>query len=117
MRAGKSRKEASELALKGAEAAKQRVHEMANQKKKAMMVEEDKEPDAPPAYRIVQEDGAIHPKGFAHTDKGNYFMGLVMMNSEREPSNQPWVEIRHPGRLRWSQGCAQLRLKVTLPES
>merc|ERR1740129_1168689 len=40
MKAGKSRKEAGELAVKGAELAKQRVHEMA-QKKRAMMVEDD----------------------------------------------------------------------------
>jgi len=117
MKAGKTRKEAGELAMKGAELAKQRVHEMANQKKKAMMVEDDKEIDEPTPYRIVKEDGSIHPKGFAHTDKGMYFMGMVLMNADREPANQPWVEVRHPGRLRWSQGCAQLRLKVTLPPS
>mmetsp|Transcript_61658 Transcript_61658/g.193245 ORF Transcript_61658/g.193245 Transcript_61658/m.193245 type:complete len:473 (-) Transcript_61658:64-1482(-) len=117
MKAGKSRKEAGELAMKGAELAKQRVHEMANQKKKAMMVEDDKEIDEPAPYRIVKEDGSIHPKGFAHTDKGMYFMGMVLMNADREPASQPWVEVRHPGKLRWSQGCAQIRLKVTLPAS
>merc|ERR1740123_825749 len=69
MKAGKSRKEAGELAVKGAELAKQRVHEMAT-KKKAMMVEDDKEIDEPAPYRIVKEDGGLHQKGFAHTDKG-----------------------------------------------
>mmetsp|Transcript_130110 Transcript_130110/g.324379 ORF Transcript_130110/g.324379 Transcript_130110/m.324379 type:complete len:786 (-) Transcript_130110:56-2413(-) len=116
LRAGKSRKEAGELAQKGAELAKQRVHEMGN-KKKAMMVEDDYEANEPAPYRIVHEDGTIHPKGFAHTDKGTYHLGMVVMNAERPPTSQPWVEIRHPSRLRWTQGCAQLRLKVTLPES
>lgn len=117
LRAGKSKKEAGELAMKGAELAKQRVHEMANQRKKAMMVEDDKEADEPAPYRIVQEDGTLHSKGFAHTDKGMYFMGMTLMNTEKAPGSQPWIEIRHPRRLRWSQGCALLRLKVTLPSS
>lgn len=116
LQAGKSRKEAGELALKGAELAKQRVHEI-NAKRKAMMVEDDKQIESTAPYRIVTEDGDIHSKGFAHTDKGTYFMGMVMMNYKRAPSHQPWVEIWHPGKLRWSQGCAQIRLKVTLPES
>lgn len=116
LKAGKSRKEAGELAAKGAEIAKQRVHEMAA-KRKSMMVEDDNEANEPAPYRIVEEDGTVHPKGFCHTDKGQYYMGLVVMNSEKPPASQPWVEIRHPGRLRWSQGCGQVRLKVTLPES
>mmetsp|Transcript_13053 Transcript_13053/g.35615 ORF Transcript_13053/g.35615 Transcript_13053/m.35615 type:complete len:800 (+) Transcript_13053:65-2464(+) len=116
LKLGKSRQEAGELAAKGAELAKQRVHEMAA-KKKSMMVEDDNETNEPAPYRIVQEDGTVHPKGFCHTDKGTYYMGMVVMNAEKPPTNQPWVEVRHPGRLRWTQGCAQLRLKVTLPES
>ncbi|CAE7416046.1 HOP2 [Symbiodinium natans] len=117
IKAGKSRKEAGELALKGAELAKQRVHDMAAQKKKAMMVEDDQELDAAAPYRIVCEDGSLHSKSFAHTDKGMYFMGMTFMNYKAGPTNQPWIEIRHPGKLRWSQGCAVLRLKVTLPET
>eukprot|EP00933_Yihiella_yeosuensis_P083229 TRINITY_DN97422_c0_g1_i1.p1 TRINITY_DN97422_c0_g1~~TRINITY_DN97422_c0_g1_i1.p1 ORF type:complete len:801 (+),score=186.00 TRINITY_DN97422_c0_g1_i1:49-2403(+) len=119
LRAGKSQKEAGELALKGAELAKQRIHEMASQKKKqqAMMLENDDELDEAPPYRIVREDGALHHKGFAHTDKGMYFMGMTLMNYNKAPETQPWIEIRHPGKLRWSQGCALVRLKVTLPES
>merc|ERR1712232_841097 len=93
-----------------------RVEEMAN-KKKAMMVEDDKELDQHVPYRIVCEDGTVHARGFCHTEKGTYFMGMTLMNSDRPPSNQPWIEVRHPGKLRWSQGCAQLRLKITLPES
>mmetsp|Transcript_85803 Transcript_85803/g.179281 ORF Transcript_85803/g.179281 Transcript_85803/m.179281 type:complete len:788 (+) Transcript_85803:71-2434(+) len=116
LRAGKSRKEAGELAAKGAELAKQRVHEMA-MKKKAMMVEDDTEATQLTPYRIVNEDGTIHPKGFCHTDKGMYQMGMVVMNSEKPPSQQPWVEIRHPSKMSWTQGCAQIKLKVTLPES
>lgn len=117
LKLGKSRKEAGELALKGAELAKQRVHEMAKQKEKAMVLEDDGELDNPPPYRIVCEDGTLHGKGFAHTDKGQYFMGMVMMNYESQPVNQPWVEIRHPGKLRWSQGCSLIRLRVHLPNS
>lgn len=117
LRAGKSKKEAGELAMKGAEMAKQRVHEIANQKKKAMMLENDNELDDPPPYRILREDGSVHSKGFAHTDKGMYFMGMTLMNYTKAPTEQPWIEIRHPGKLRWSQGCAVLRLKVSLPES
>ncbi|CAJ1338300.1 unnamed protein product [Effrenium voratum] len=66
-----------------------------------------------------------------------YFMGMTLMNFKsarnsapaveaEAPSNQPWVELRrdrsgraapstalrHPGKLRWSQGCGILRLKV-----
>merc|ERR1719517_129300 len=82
-----------------------------------MMVEDDKEQERPPPYRIVQEDGTLHPKSFAHTEKGSYFMGMVIMNSERPPQNQVWIQIWHPGNVRWSQGCTQLRMKVTLPES
>lgn len=115
LRAGKNRKEAGDLAMKGAELAKQRVHEMAA-KKKAMMVEDDKEPEMPPPYRIVREDGAIHPKGFCHTDKGLYFMGMTLMNMTRAPTDQPWIEVRHPGKMRWSQGRAQLKLKVQMPD-
>eukprot|EP00930_Biecheleria_cincta_P090279 TRINITY_DN7962_c0_g2_i1.p1 TRINITY_DN7962_c0_g2~~TRINITY_DN7962_c0_g2_i1.p1 ORF type:complete len:780 (-),score=167.99 TRINITY_DN7962_c0_g2_i1:151-2490(-) len=117
LKAGKSRKEAGELALKGAELAKQRVHEMANQKRKAMMVENDEQLEEAAPYRIVQEDGGMHSKGFAHTDKGLYFMGMTLMNSKSAPRDQPWIEIRHPGKLRWSQGCAILKMKVALPES
>ncbi|CAJ1395712.1 unnamed protein product [Effrenium voratum] len=115
LKAGKSRKEAGELALKGAELAKQRVHEMAAQKKKSAMVEDDQELDQAAPYRIVAEDGTLHSKSFAHTDKGMYFMGMTLMNFKSAPSNQPWVELRHPGKLRWSQGCGILRLKVFLP--
>jgi len=117
LKMGKSRKEASEMALKSAELAKKRMQEMAQKRKETMMVEDDKDQDRPPPYRIVQEDGTLHPKSFAHTEKGSYFMGMVIMNSERAPSNQVWIETWHPGKLRWSQGCALLRLKVTLPES
>merc|ERR1719188_2842552 len=55
LRAGKSRKEASELAMKSAEMAKQQVHEMAS-KKKAMMVEDTTEAIEAAPYRIVTED-------------------------------------------------------------
>lgn len=117
MKAGKSRKEAGDLAMKGAELAKQRVHEMAAEKKgHAMMVEDDQELDNAVPYRIVCEDGSLHSKSFAHTDKGMYFMGMTLMNYKAAPSNQPWIELRHPQKLRWSQGCAVLRLKVFLPE-
>jgi len=44
-------------------------------------------------------------------------MGMVQMNADKPPQAQPWVEIWHPSKVRWSQGCATLRLKVTLPES
>jgi len=104
------------LALKGAELAKQRVHEMAG-KKRSMMVEDDQELAKPAPYRIVTEDGAVHPKGFAHTEKGQYFLGMVVMNANRAPTAQPWIELWHPGRLRWSQGCGQIRMKITLPET
>uniref|UniRef100_A0A7S2JWF7 CS domain-containing protein n=1 Tax=Zooxanthella nutricula TaxID=1333877 RepID=A0A7S2JWF7_9DINO len=116
LKAGKSRKEAGELAMKGAELAKQKVHEMAS-KKKAMMVEDDTEANEPAPYRIVTEDGGVHPRGFCPTERGTYYLGMVVMNHNRPPQNQPWVELRHPGKLRWTQGCAMVRLKVTLPES
>lgn len=116
MKAGKSRKEAGELAMKGAELAKQRVHEMAAERKGAMMVEDDQELDSAAPYRIVCEDGSLHSKSFAHTDKGMYFMGMTLMNYKSAPSNQPWIELRHPQKLRWSQGCGVLRLKVFLPD-
>jgi len=117
LRAGKSRKEAGEIALKGAELAKQQVHDAAAKKKNAMVLEDDDADNIPAPYRIVHEDGTVHPKGFAHTEKGTYFMGMVVMNAERPPREQPWIEIRHPGRVRWSQGCSQVRMKVTLPDS
>ncbi|CAE7222253.1 ANKRD17 [Symbiodinium necroappetens] len=66
---------------------------------------------------LASSDGSLHSKSFAHTDKGMYFMGMTFMNFKSGPVNQPWIEIRHPGKLRWSQGCAVLRLKVTLPET
>merc|ERR1719221_264481 len=72
IRAGKNKHEAGQLAMKGAEMAKKQVHDMAEQKKKqaqAMMVEDDKENGAAAPYRIVNEDGSVHSKGFAHTEK------------------------------------------------
>jgi len=120
IRAGKDKHEAGQLALKGAEMAKKQVHEMAEQRRKqaeAMMVEDDKELDKPPPYRIVKEDGSVHAKGFSHTEKGSYFMGMVMMNYQSEPWSQPWIEIWRPAKIRWSQGCARLKIKVFLPES
>lgn len=117
LRAGKSPKEAGEIALKGAELAKQQVHDAAAKKKNAMVLEDDDSANTPAPYRIVHEDGTVHPKGFAHTEKGTYFMGMVVMNADRAPREQPWIEIRHPGRVRWSQGCSQVRMKVTLPDS
>jgi len=117
LKAGKSQKEVSELAMKGAELAKKRVHEMAQKRKDAMMLEDDKEPDEAPPYRIVCAEGKPHPKGFAHTDKGMYFMGMTLMNFNSNPVNQPWIEIYHPRKMRWSQGCGQLKLKVMLPTS
>ncbi|CAK9084596.1 unnamed protein product [Durusdinium trenchii] len=57
-------------------------------------------------------DGSLHSKSFAHTDKGMYFMGMTLMNYKSAPSNQPWIELRHPQKLRWSQGCGVLRLKA-----
>jgi len=118
-RQGMTAKEASELAMKSAEQAKQHMREMVDQRRKAAsMVEDDREADEPPPYRIVKEDGTVHPKGFAHADKGAYGMGMVVMNTESEPGDkQPWVEIWHPRKLRWTQGCALLRLKVQLPDS
>lgn len=111
---GKSGKEAGELAIKSAELARKRIHELAKQKQQAMM-EDDKEPDETPPFRILKEDGSLHGKGFAHTDKGAYYMGMVCMNFKQSPSAQPWIEIWHPDKLRWSQGCSLLRIKVTLP--
>merc|ERR1712187_185950 len=90
---------------------------MAKKKKDAMMVEDDKEIDTPSPYRIVTEDGSIHEKGFAYADRGVYFMGMTIMNTESAPASQPWLEIHHPSKMRWSQGCALLRMKVTLPDS
>lgn len=115
-RAGKSQKEVNEIANKACEMAKQQVHEMAN-KKKSMMLEGDTEVNDPAPYRIVREDGTVHPKGFAHTDKGMYYMGMVVMNADKGPSEQPWIEIRRPSKMRWTQGCALLRLMVELPQS
>lgn len=112
---GKSGKEVGELAMRGAEMAKQRVHEMAAQKAKMTPIGDDYDLDNPPPYRIVREDGSLHGKGFAHTDKGMYFMGMVMMNWIQEPRDQPWIELRHPGKMRWSQGCGRLKLKITMP--
>merc|ERR1719311_1032274 len=100
--------------------AKKQIHDVAAQKKKqaeAMMLEGDKEIDAMPPYRIVNEDGSVHSKGFAHTEKGMYYMGMTMMNYRRAPVAQPWVEIYHPAKLRWSQGCSLIRIKVQLPDS
>lgn len=114
---GKSKEEMGQFALERADLAKKQVHEAVKKKHEAMVIEDDKEPDEAPPYRIVCEDGTLHKKGFAHTDKGMYYMGMVMMNYESEPQQQPWVEIRHPGKLRWSQGCSLLRLKVFLPDS
>jgi len=120
IKAGKSKHEAGQLAIKGAEMAKKQIHDVAAQKRKqaeAMMLEGDKELDSMPPYRIVNEDGSIHSKGFAHTEKGMYYLGMTMMNYVREPRSQPWVEIYHPAKMRWTQGCAKIILLVQLPES
>eukprot|EP00971_Amphidinium_carterae_P304407 6049558-Amphidinium_carterae.1 len=82
-----------------------------------MMLEDDEDLDAPPPYRIVDSHGDIHGKGFAAMDHGQYFQGLVCMNAYREPAHQPWVEVWHPRKVRWSQGCAVLKLRVPLPQS
>jgi len=118
IKAGKSKHEAGQLAIKGAEMAKKQIHDIAAQKRKqaeAMMLEGDKELDSMPPYRIVNEDGSVHSKGFAHTEKGQYYLGMTMMNYVRAPRSQPWIEIYHPARMRWTQGCAKLILKVQLP--
>jgi hypothetical protein len=119
IRAGKTKHEAGQLAVKGAEMAKKQVHDMAEQKRKqeAMMVENDKESGSAASYRIVNEDGSVHSKGFAHTEKGQYYMGMTMMNYQKAPYSQPWIEIRHPALMRWTQGCAKITLKVQLPGS
>eukprot|EP00928_Gymnodinium_smaydae_P073577 TRINITY_DN56768_c0_g1_i1.p1 TRINITY_DN56768_c0_g1~~TRINITY_DN56768_c0_g1_i1.p1 ORF type:complete len:840 (+),score=194.27 TRINITY_DN56768_c0_g1_i1:52-2571(+) len=139
-------RETGELAMQAADAARQRVHEQAKvngrtggsaasasagalaasaggsgaQRAAAasggLLGDSDDEGGEAP-YRIVNEDGSVHEKGFAHTEKGMYFMGMTRMNYKAEPSAQPWVEIRHPRKLRWSQGCALLRLRVPLPSS
>lgn len=116
IKAGRNPQEASQLALKAAEAGKKEAHE-AESWRRAAMVEDGNETEEPARYRIVCADGSVHPKGFAHTDKGMYFMGMTAMNYNQEPCNQPWVEIYHPRKLRWSQGCGQLKLRVELPAS
>ena len=30
--------------------------------------------------RCERQDGSLHSKSFAHTDKGMYFMGMTLMN-------------------------------------
>ncbi|CAK0817864.1 unnamed protein product, partial [Prorocentrum cordatum] len=76
------------------------------------------EPDMTVPYRVVREDGTAHT-GASTTRAGASIRGMVAMAAEMAPSDQPWVELRHPegGLLRWSQGCALLRLKVILPET
>lgn len=113
---GRSHKEAGEIAMQESLRVKQQVHEAAANKI-AAMVEDDGENACPPPYRIVREDGSVHERSFVYTEHGMYYQGMTVMNLDREPTNPVWIEIYHPGRLRWTQGCAQLKLKVHIPEN
>mmetsp|Transcript_20479 Transcript_20479/g.47727 ORF Transcript_20479/g.47727 Transcript_20479/m.47727 type:complete len:782 (-) Transcript_20479:51-2396(-) len=117
MQKGLTHEETAKMISQGQEQAKQYIQERAQRKQAAMMIEGDQEVDEPPPYRIVDANGNVHPKGFISMDRGQYYHGLISLQGYREPAQQPWIEVWHPRKVRWSQGCAVLKLRVPLPDS